>query len=76
MKASVRGSILRPVIKRVEPPLPEWKARAIEMGHAQAQRAAATARAKKLSVQKPAAEVRAAVTFNSLVGLMLALAWP
>ena len=36
MKATVRGSMLRPVIKRVPPSLPERKLRAIEIGHAQA----------------------------------------
>lgn len=74
MKASIRGSIMLPVIKRAEPPLPEWKLHAIEIGHAEARRAAASSRAKKPSVQKSVALSRPAIAFSSLVSSVLGLA--
>ncbi|MCG7508418.1 hypothetical protein [Mesorhizobium retamae] len=32
MKLKNRGSILKPVISKPQPPMPEWKARALERG--------------------------------------------
>lgn len=71
MKATVRGSMLRPVIKRVQPSLPEWKLRAIEIGHAQA-RHDASSRVNKCPI--PVAPSPPAVAVSSIVGLVLALA--
>lgn len=74
MKLKNRGSILKPVISKPQPPMPEWKARALERGEMVRQRKAGRSPQRRWAYrarETPAASIASRARPSSHVAMQL-----